>query len=108
MASKEAVKESVLVNSVSPSDEIEDLTAVLCVNAPTEDVKKFLRCYQYGKSITQMKRDINGSGNKMAMIETANIPNIPDVSNENKSEIIHMIIRRIQNLLPDDCYICKF
>ena len=35
---------------------VADLIAELCVYAKTENVKKSLRCYKYGKSISQIKK----------------------------------------------------
>ena len=43
--------EPVKTGEISHSDEVADLIAELCVYAKTENVKKSLRCYKYGKSI---------------------------------------------------------
>ena len=62
---------------------------------------------QIWQKYSQIKKDLNGSGNKQDIIETANYLRISECENENKSDIIHKIVCRIQNLLPDDCTICS-
>ena len=92
--------------TLSSADETEDLIAELCLSAPSEDIKFCLRNYQYGKTINQLKKEFNYKTNKTILIETAKYLNIPNYD-QNKSDLIHLIICRIQNLLPEDCSMCN-
>ena len=84
--------------------ETEDLIAELCIHAPSDSVKFCLRNYEYGKSLQalhsrfeKVKRD--------ALCETARYLKLPNVEKTNKA-LAHLIVCRIQNLLPDNCSLC--
>ena len=40
------------------ADELANLIAELCVSAPSETVKSYLRVYEYGKSIKQIEKEL--------------------------------------------------
>ena len=88
------------------ASEAEDLIAELCVKAPSEGVKCCLRSYKAGRTIDQIKVGINKS--KIAvLVETSAFLRIPNSAHLKKDELSHLILCRIQNLLPDNCNICK-
>ena len=41
------------------------------------------------------------------LVATSNYLKIPHCENKNKNQLSHLILCRIQNLLPDDCGLCK-
>ena len=86
--------------------EVEDLIANLCFNAPSEEVKFCLRNYQYSKDLMQIEKDFEKQ-KKTILCETAKFLKIPNYELKNKQPLAHLIICRIQNLLPDDCSICN-
>lgn len=86
--------------------EVDDLIASLCINAPNDDVKFCLRNYEYSKDITQIEKDLDKL-KKTILCETAEYLKIPNYLSKNKQPLIHLIVCRIQNLLPDDCSICN-
>ena len=93
-------------SSTSKESEIEELIAELCLNTTSNPVKSNLRKYQYGKTIEQIEKAI--SKDRLEILqETANFLKIPNFENKTKKGLSHLIICKIQNLLPDDCSICE-
>lgn len=88
------------------SNELEDLIANLCLNASTEDIKFCLRIYEYDKSISQIQKDMEKQ-RKPILRETSKYLRIPHFELKTKEALAHLIICRIQNLLPDDCALCR-
>ena len=93
-------------NALRKAAEIEDLIAELCIDAPNDAVKFCLRSYQYGKRTNQIEKDINQS-KKAVLLETSKFLRIPNCEGKTKNDLSHLILCRIQNLLPDDCGVCK-
>ena len=93
-------------DEVDKQTEIEDLIAELCLNSPSEAVKFCLRNYQYGRSLIQLEKDFSKQ-KRDVLRETADYLNIPGFMDKTKEPLAHLIICRIQNLLPDDCAICN-
>ena len=94
------------INALTKISEIEDLIAELCVGAPNDDVKFCLRSYQPARSTHQIERDINRS-KKDVLVATCKFLQIPHCEQKNKNQLSRLILCRIQNLLPDDCGLCK-
>jgi len=88
------------------------ILASLCVNAPDAEARDLLRRYDhdkaYSKNITSLK-----AVKKDIIVRTAEYLNIETKNKDNenkemkKDDIIHELICRIQNLLPDECQICN-
>jgi hypothetical protein len=97
------VKENALIEK---SIEAEDLIAELCLGAPSECVKFCLRNYQYDKSISQIEKDVERE-KVQTLRDTAQYLNIPKYELKTKKLLAHLIICRIQNLLPENCTICN-
>ena len=91
---------------IDKAGEIEDLIAELCIAAPSDDIKFCIRSYQYGRNLHQIERDINKS-KKCVLKETSKFLRIPNIEHKNKTELSHLILCRIQNLLPDNCGLCN-
>ena len=86
--------------------EIAELIAELCLSAPSEPIKFCLRLYQYGKSLPHLEKDFRKQ-KRDVLRDTAEYLNIPGFMDKTKDTLAHLVICRIQNLLPDDCNICK-
>ena len=86
---------------------IEQLIAELCVDAPTETIKVCLRQYQYGRTIMKIQSSLSKS--KLDdLIETGKYLKIKYQPEDLlKADLVHEIICRIQNLLPDTCSLCS-
>ena len=83
-----------------------DLIAGLCLNTTSDTVKFCLRNYQYGKTLLQIEKDFEKEYRE-TLRETAKFLQIPNFMEKTKSALSHLIVCRIQNLLPDNCCICK-
>lgn len=86
--------------------EVEDLIAELCNGAPSEAVKFCLRNYRYDKNISQIQKDIE-KDKAQTLKDTAQYLKVPKYNLKTKKSLAHLIICRIQNLLPETCTICK-
>ena len=87
--------------------EVDDLIAELCLSAPSESVKNCLRIYDYFKTTAKIESDMYQNCTKAILVETANLLKIRNAALKNKEPLTHLIVCRIQNLLPDNCGICK-
>ena len=85
--------------------EIEDLIAELCLSAPSENVKFCLRNYEYGKPLQTILRDFE-KVKREPLRDTAQYLRLPNVD-KTKKALAHLIVCRIQNLLPDKCFLCN-
>ena len=85
--------------------EIEDLIAELCLNAPTDPVKFCLRKYKYGKSVQDIENDMFKERHE-TLKTTASFLRVPNFNDKNKRPLSHLIVCKIQNLLPDICSLC--
>ena len=94
------------VSETEKQSEIEDLIAELCLNTSSNSVKFCLRKYQYGKSVAQIEKDIYKE--KVELLkETAEFLKIQHFEDKTKKALSHLITCKIQNLLPDNCSVCK-
>ena len=84
--------------------ETEDLMAELCMHAPSDDVKFCLRNYEYGKSLQALRNHFE-KVKRESLCETAFYLKLPNADKTNKA-LAHLIVCRIQNLLPDNCSLC--
>ena len=92
--------------------EAEELIAELCIKCDDDDVKQVLKKYQYGYSIPDIeKRMKQGPASNLPHLIKAlkflNNTAIPNKIPTRKDDVIHRIVCRMQNLLPDDCPFCK-
>ena len=91
--------------------EIEDLIAELCLNISSDPVKFCLRKYKYGKSVQDIENNIFKERHD-TLKAAANFLRVSNFNNDkNKRTLSHLIVCKIQNLLPDNCskpcIICK-
>ena len=91
---------------VDKEGEIDDLIAQLCMDAPSDPVKFCLRLYQHGKSLAQLEKDFERE-KKPALVATAEYLKIANCESKIKKPLAHLIICRIQNLLPENCTQCN-
>ena len=98
--------------SIRSKREAEELTAELCINCEDSEVKQVIQKYQYGHSIgdieSKMKKGV--CSNLPHLTKTLKFLNnsaIKDSIPKKKDDIVHDIVCRMQNLLPDDCAFCK-
>ena len=86
--------------------EVDDFIAELCISAPSDSVKFFLRIYEYGKSVKQIEKEIDRESRE-TLDETAKYLKIPNYEMKTKKPLAHLIVCRLQNLLPENCNICQ-
>ena len=94
------------MDSPAKESETEEVIAELCLNTPSDSIKFCLRKYQYGKDLNQIGKDFERE-KRETLRETANFLQIPNYLEKTKKALAHLIVCRIQNLLPDDCMICE-
>ena len=85
--------------------EIEDLIAELCLNTSSDPIKFCLRKYKYGKSVQDIENNIFKERHD-TLKATANFLRVSNFNDKNKRPLSHLIVCKIQNLLPDNCSIC--
>ena len=81
---------------------IEELSS----KSPNEVINKVLKAYPIGQTLGQQKNAIN-KFKKEELITTLEFLKVTNQENYNKPQILHNLIVRIQNLLPDICGLCK-
>ena len=99
--------EAACASSESVSNDLDPvrILASLCAHAPDYEVRDCLRKYSTEFSLKRQKSTFN-SVTKSVLIKTAEYLHI-STGKLNKPDIIHLLICKIQNLLPDICQICK-
>lgn len=87
----------------------EELIAKLCLKCEDQEIRKNIQIYEYGKGMNTIIRRYNQVTNEnlkklLQFLYNDAISNeIPTL----KKNIVHEIICRIQNLLPDTCGMCN-
>ena len=102
----ESGNDTACILGINKEAETDDLIAELCLNAPNDRIKFCIRNYQYGRSLTQLERDFDREKREV-LCETANYLQVPNYESKTKKSLAHLVICRIQNLLPDDCALCN-
>ena len=87
-------------------DAVNTLIAELVVNAPSEEVKKCIKAYEYGKSVKQLSA-IFTNFKQEELVSALTYLNVPNRDMYKKPTNIENLICRIQNLLPDTCAMCN-
>ena len=87
---------------VSQQNIIEDL----CGKSSNDVIHKILRAYPLGQTFAQQKTVIN-KFKKEELIVTLESLKLTNQEKYNKPQLVHNLIVRIQNLLPDTCGLCK-
>ena len=100
------VMDPIEVPIVDKEGEIDDLIAQLCMDAPSDPIKFCLRLYQHGKSLAQLEKDFERE-KKPTLVATAEYLKIANCEAKIKKPLAHLIICRIQNLLPENCTQCN-
>ena len=93
-------------NKTSKQEDVNSVIGELCLLAPTDDIKRCIKTYQYGKDLDRLRKDFNGF-TKPILEDTLSFLQIPDQKDYLKSSNVHNLICRIQNLLPERCSICN-
>ena len=88
-------------------DEINQVVAELCLNAPNTQVKQCLQNYQYGKTFKQLKAAF--MVNSLKVLTETFISIVPHGTfiPKTKDSLSHNIICKVQNYLSDKCDTCK-
>ena len=81
---------------------IEDLIS----KTSNDVIKKVLTAYPVGRTLKQQNTVINRF-KKEELIATAEFLKLTNQDKYNKEQVVHNLIIRIQNLLPDTCGLCK-
>jgi len=88
--------------------ETEELIAKLCLKCEDPEMREHIRLYEYGRGTEAIKRRLKQVRNEPLLNLLRFLNN--GVANQQlptlKKEIIHEIVCRIQNLLPDTCGMC--
>ena len=87
------------------SEQQTSIIAQLCASAPSTSIRDCLRIYNVKKPIKQIKSGFNGC-HRETLLATLDYLNVKTQDNFIKPAIIHNLLCRIQNLLPDICKVC--
>ena len=87
-------------------DSKRSVLAALCAGAPTSEIRDCLRCYDTSKSTVQIERKIQGIS-VPNLVSTMTYLGVPGQDCYVKTAIIRNLVCRIENLLPDTCFICE-
>ena len=87
------------------ADSKKSVLAALCTGAPSSEIRDCLRCYDSSKSTAQIERKMNGIS-APNLISTMTYLGVPGQECYVKSAIIRNLVCRIENLLPDMCFLC--
>ena len=87
--------------------EIDQVLAELCLDAPSTIVKQCLQCYQYGKSLKQLKAAF--MAHRLNVLKDTYEHMVPENTNipKTKESLSHSIICKFQNYMSDMCDCCK-
>ena len=84
----------------------QDIIDELCIKSTNDLIRNVLRAYPLNKTLTHQKREIKKIKND-DLILTLEFLKVTNQGGCNKTELVHNLIVRIQNLLPDTCGLCK-
>ena len=92
--------------------ETEELIVELCLKCDDDEVKEALKKYKYGRSIVDIAKKMkSGVASKIEPLKRLLLflnNNDESISSPTKKDdIVHAIVCRIQNLLPEDCDTCN-
>lgn len=102
-------------NELQPSNEdilyaaeVKKIIAEFCVGAPCKEVRDILRLYSLEKTYKKQTTSFNAHS-KADIIKTLQYlgESQRDWNVERKSVCVHELVYRIQNLLPEECGLCK-
>ena len=85
-------------------DEIKNILAELCVNAPNHSVRDCLRKYDPSKEQWQITRAFDAEL-KSVLVETLDYLGVPDMNKYLAKALPIELFCRVQNLLPDTCHL---
>ena len=87
--------------------EIDQVLAELCIGAPSTIVKQCLQCYQYRKSLKQLKAAFMTF--KLNELKETYQHMVPDDAfiPRTKESLTHSIVCKFQNYMSDKCCYCK-
>ena len=84
----------------------QDIIEELCRKSSNDVINKVLRAYPLGQTLTQQKTAIN-KFKKEELLVTLEFLKVSNQDKYIKPQLVHNLIVRIQNLLPDTCGLCK-
>ena len=96
-------------NDAIPAAEINKVIAAYCVDAPCDKVRDVLRLYSPENSYEKQKSIFNSRCKKDDLVETLQFlgESCPSWKEVKKQDCAHKLQYRIQNLLPEECGVCK-
>ena len=86
-------------------DDPETILASLSAKAPDIEVRDCIRCYKHKNTYKNNKSSMTAV--YKAILERTALYLKVEIADMKKNDIIHEIICRIQNLLPDTCRVCE-
>ena len=88
------------------ADSKRSVLAALCAGAPTSEIRDCLRCYDISKSTTFIERKMDKIS-VPTLVSTMTYLGVQGQECYVKAAIIRNLVCRIENLLPDTCFICE-
>ena len=87
-------------------DSKKSVLAALCTGAPTTEIRNCLRCYDISRSTSLIEKKMGGIS-VPNLVATMTYLGVPGQECYVKPAIIRNLVCRIENLLPDTCFICE-
>ena len=87
-------------------NDLDGILAGLSSNAPSNDVRDTMRLYDPRLDQKALERQIN-KASKTALVSCSKYLGRSDMNDFTKEACVTAMICRIQNLLPDQCHLCK-
>ena len=87
----------------------ERLIAELCLRCPNVSMRKHIQLYEYGKSVQKIEQKFSQLKNEQlsSLLSFLNNGKVGSSIPTLKKDLVHDIVCRIQNLLPDICGFCN-
>ena len=83
-----------------------DVLALLCAEAPTSEIRDCLKLYDHQKHLAANKKNLS-SVSKKTLNDTMTYLGVSGQDGYVKGTVVHNLICRIQNLLPETCAHCE-
>ena len=103
------VEQNPAPDNLTPEQRIQEQDEVLvelCANAPTTEVRDTLCLYDPRLDSRALERQVNKSS-KSALVVSLTHLGVPGMQDYNKETCVSSLICRLQNLMPDQCELCK-
>ena len=89
--------------------EVEEIIAGFCVDAPSDKVRDILRLYSPENSYEKQKGIFDSRSKKDDLVKTLEFlgESCSSWKDVKKKDCAHKLLYRIQNLMPEECGVCK-